>query len=106
MKNKYKKAVVTGGAGFIGSHLVEALLINGCHVTVIDNLSTGSLSNLEQVKDHIVFFETDIRDQDALTRATKGCDIIFHQAATLKSERRTVARKHGPRALKPPSDFH
>ena len=48
MKSKYKKAVVTGGAGFIGSHLVEALLANGCHVTVIDNLSTGSLSNLEQ----------------------------------------------------------
>lgn len=81
MKSKYKKAVVTGGAGFIGSHLVEALLTNGYHVTVIDNLSTGSLSNLEQVKDHIIFFETDIRDQDALTRATKGCDIIFHQAA-------------------------
>jgi len=81
MKNKYKKAVVTGGAGFIGSHLVEALLRSGYQVTVIDNLSTGSLSNLGQVKDHIIFFKADIRDQDVLIRATKGCDIIFHQAA-------------------------
>ena len=81
MKNKYKKAVVTGGAGFIGSNLVEALITNGYHVTVIDNLSTGSLENLVQVRDHIVFFEADLRDQEALTRATKGCDIIFHQAA-------------------------
>lgn len=81
MKNRYKKAVVTGGAGFIGSHLVEALLTNGCQVTVIDNLSTGSLANLAEVKDRINFFEADIRDQEVLNRATKGCDIIFHQAA-------------------------
>ncbi|MFQ5484138.1 MAG: SDR family oxidoreductase [Desulfobacterales bacterium] len=80
-KIRYKKAVVTGGAGFIGSHLVEALLTNGCQVTVIDNLSTGSLANLAEVKDRINFFEADIRDQEVLNRATKGCDIIFHQAA-------------------------
>ena len=54
---KYKKALVTGGAGFIGSHLVDAILKNACEVTVIDNLSTGHLKNIEHVKNKIIFYE-------------------------------------------------
>jgi len=81
MKNKIKKALVTGGAGFIGSHITDALVSNGCQVAVIDDLSTGKLSNLEHVKDKIKFYEGDILDQVILEKAVKNCDVIFHQAA-------------------------
>jgi len=81
MKLKYKKALVTGGAGFIGSHLVDALLSEGCAVTVLDNLTTGKLSNLDHIKNHIKFYQGDIRDQEILNKVAKDCDIIFHQAA-------------------------
>jgi len=81
MKNKIKKALVTGGAGFIGSHITDALVSNGCQVAVIDNLSTGKLSNLEHVKDKIKFYKGDILDQVILEKAVKNCDVIFHQAA-------------------------
>jgi UDP-glucose 4-epimerase len=83
MRNKIKKALVTGGAGFIGSHLVEALASAGCEVVVLDNLSGGHLSNLESVKSHITFYENDIRQIDALTKAVAGCDVIFHLAAVV-----------------------
>ena len=83
MKLKYKKALVTGGAGFIGSHLVDALLSEGCAVTVVDNLSTGRLSNLEHAIDRITFHQGDLRNQEILFNAAKGCDIIFHQAAVV-----------------------
>ena len=81
MKNKIKKALVTGGAGFIGSHITDALVSNGCQVAVIDDLSTGKLSNLEHVKDEIKFYKGDILDQVILEKAVKNCDVIFHQAA-------------------------
>jgi len=81
MKNKIKRALVTGGAGFIGSHITDALVSNGCQVAVIDNLSTGKLSNLEHVKDKIKFYKGDILDQVILEKAVKNCDVIFHQAA-------------------------
>jgi UDP-glucose 4-epimerase len=83
MKLKFKKALVTGGAGFIGSHLVDALLSVGCDVAVLDNLSTGNLSNLKHIKDRITFYKGDIRDQEILTKASKDCDTIFHQAAVV-----------------------
>jgi len=83
MKFKFKKALVTGGAGFIGSHLVDALVEANCHVTVLDNLSTGHLSNLRHVENRITFYNGDIRNQDLLITASKGCDIIFHQAAVV-----------------------
>ncbi len=79
----FKNALVTGGAGFIGSHIVDALLDRGCAVTVLDNLSTGNLSNLEHVKDQITFYKGDIRDPEVLTKAVKGCEVIFHQAAVV-----------------------
>ena len=89
MNLKFKKALVTGGAGFIGSHLVEGLLSEGCEVTVLDDLSTGRLSNLNQIKDHITFYNADIRDRETLEKAARDCDIIFHQAAVV-SVHRTV----------------
>ena len=77
------KALVTGGAGFIGSHLVEALVQTGCAVTVLDNLSTGHLTNLSSVQKEITFVQGDIQDQAVLTRAARGCDVVFHQAAVV-----------------------
>jgi len=83
MKLKFNKALVTGGAGFIGSHLVDTLLSEECAVTVLDNLSTGRLSNLEHVIDRITFYQGDLRNQEILINAAKDCDIIFHQAAVV-----------------------
>ncbi len=73
--------LVTGGAGFIGSHLVTALLKDGHRVKVIDNLSTGSLSNLELIIDQIDFIEGDICSTSDITRAVADMDYILHQAA-------------------------
>ena len=87
MNLKFNKALVTGGAGFIGSHLVDALLSEGCRVTVLDNLSTGRLSNLEHIKERIMFYQGDIRDQEILFKAAKDCDVIFHQAAEVSVPR-------------------
>ncbi|RLB85310.1 MAG: hypothetical protein DRH24_02440 [Deltaproteobacteria bacterium] len=83
MDIKSKKVLVTGGAGFIGSHLVGALTAKGCSVAVIDNLSSGSLSNLDSARENISFYNGDIRDRDLLMEASDGCDIIFHQAAVV-----------------------
>jgi len=81
MNIKFKKVLVTGGAGFIGSHLVDALVSSGCKVTVLDDLSTGRLSNIEHLKDNITFYKGDIRDRETLDTAVKDCDVVFHQAA-------------------------
>ena len=83
MKIGFKKALVTGGAGFIGSHLVEALCKAGCEVAVLDNLSGGQLSNLDPMKADISFYQNDIRQLEALIDAAKCCDVIFHLAAVV-----------------------
>jgi len=83
MASGIQSALVTGGAGFIGSHLVEALAAQGCQVTVLDNLSSGRLSNLETVRDKIRFVEGDIRDEGILGAAIDGCDLVFHHAAVV-----------------------
>ena len=83
MQIDFNSALVTGGAGFIGSHLVETLLSAGCKVTVLDNLSTGNLFNLEAVMDHITFYKNDIRELEMLQKAAEGCDVIFHLAAVV-----------------------
>jgi len=75
------KYLVTGGAGFIGSHLVESLVSEGEEVVVLDDLSTGKRENLEKVKDKIVFVEGDIRDDDIVHSACDGVDYVFHFAA-------------------------
>jgi UDP-glucose 4-epimerase len=83
--------LVTGGAGFIGSHLVEALVQRGDRVRVLDNLSTGFLSNLEGVRDEIEFLRGDLVDGPTVARAVEGVDTVFHQAA-LASVPRSVER--------------
>lgn len=73
------KILVTGGAGFIGSHLVEALSKQGNEVRVLDNLSSGSMANLADAS--VEFIEGDIADWDVVATAVQGCDLVFHQAA-------------------------
>jgi len=85
-----KRVLVTGGAGFIGSHLVDALLENGCDVVVLDNLSTGDRRNLEHVYTDIDFREGDIRDLETMKQSAAGCDVIYHLAAVV-SVPQTVA---------------
>jgi len=75
------KYVVTGGAGFIGSHIVKALVKHGDSVTVIDNLNTGKEENLGSVKDKIIFVKGDILDKKLLENITRDVDGVFHQAA-------------------------
>jgi len=74
-------ALVTGGAGFIGSHLVSSLLGRGYQVRVLDNLSTGKLENLLHVQKEIEFAQGDIRDRKQVSEAVYGVDVIFHLAA-------------------------
>ena len=73
--------LVTGGAGFIGSHTVEALVYNGHEVKVLDNLSTGEVKNLWPVRDKIDFIEGSVTDQVAVERACDGVDCVIHLAA-------------------------
>jgi UDP-glucose 4-epimerase len=82
--------LVTGGAGFVGSNLVAALLRQGKTVRVLDNLATGRLENIEPFLADIDFIEDDIRDLDAVRRAVVGIDVVLHQAA-LPSVPRSVA---------------
>lgn len=78
---KGRAVLVTGGAGFIGSHLVDALLTLGARVRVLDNLSTGHLDNLRHCLDRIEFLEGDIRDFKTCLAAVHGTACVFHQAA-------------------------
>ena len=73
--------LVTGGAGFIGSHLVEQLLGNGWNVRVLDNLSTGKANNLKSLAQQIDFIQGSINDTSVLRPAVAGCDVVFHLAA-------------------------
>ena len=88
--------LVTGGAGFIGSHLVDALLAAGWHCRVLDNFSTGSRANLALAADKIELIEGDTRDPGTVRRAVDGVEVVFHQAA-LPSV---------PRSLKDPVATH
>lgn len=77
-----KKVVVTGGAGFIGSHLVDACVRRGYGVTVIDDLSVGRLQNLEQHRGGAIkFVKADVADFDAIQEHFEGAEIVFHLAA-------------------------
>jgi nucleoside-diphosphate-sugar epimerase len=73
--------VVTGGAGFIGSHLVERLLNDGYRVRVVDNLATGNRANLDSMKGDLEFYPVSITDKDALTPIFKDVSVVYHQAA-------------------------
>jgi UDP-glucose 4-epimerase len=76
-----RRCLVTGGAGFIGSHLVEQLLNKGWQVRVLDNLSTGKLVNLARVQDKIDFRHADLTDPPAVRDAVADCEMIFHLGA-------------------------
>lgn len=73
-----RKVLVIGGAGFIGSHLVTALVALGAQVTVLDNLSIGSLHNLRPVITRVKFFYADVTSASGLLRGTMGQDMVFH----------------------------
>jgi UDP-glucose 4-epimerase len=75
------QVLVTGGAGFIGSHIATALRERGDRVRVLDNLSTGFRHNLQHIADDIEFVEGDIADPSVVARAMKGVEVVFHQAA-------------------------
>jgi UDP-glucose 4-epimerase len=76
-----KKFLVTGGAGFIGSHLVKKLVESNCQITVLDDLNTGKKSNIENLFEKINFVHGDIRDKDLVDKLSKEQDGIFHLAA-------------------------
>jgi nucleoside-diphosphate-sugar epimerase len=82
--------LVTGGAGFIGSHLVEALLERGHTVRVLDNFSTGDPANLFAVRERVRVLDGDITDLTTVQTAVQGVEVVFHQAA-LASVPRSVA---------------
>ncbi|MBI3615658.1 MAG: SDR family oxidoreductase [Candidatus Omnitrophica bacterium] len=90
------RVLVTGGAGFIGSHLVEALVARGRRVRVLDNLESGNLENLRAVRSKVDFILGDIRDPRILKRAVRGTQLIFHQAAL-----RSV-----PKSVRDPIQYH
>ncbi len=84
-----QQCLVTGGAGFIGSHLVEGLLARGHQVRVLDDLSTGKLANLKAVRDRVEVVEGSITDPAAVARAVQGREVVYHLAA-LPSVTRSV----------------
>jgi nucleoside-diphosphate-sugar epimerase len=90
------KFLVTGGAGFIGSHIAEALVKKGHFVRVLDNFASGKEGNLKGFKDKIELIRSDIRDKDICLKATEGIDFVLHQAAL-----RSV-----PKSLDNPQDYN
>lgn len=84
------KYLVTGGAGFIGSHIAERLVSQGESVRVLDNLSTGSLDNLAHLGDRVELHQADLQDASAVAKAVAGVEVVFHQGA-LASVPRSIA---------------
>jgi nucleoside-diphosphate-sugar epimerase len=89
-------ALVTGGAGFIGSHIVRALIVAGVRVRVIDDLSTGYLENLDEIRGDVDLVEASITDAAALKRAVQDVELVFHEAAIPSV----------PRSVKQPRETH
>ena len=88
--------LVTGGAGFIGSHIATALVERGDQVRVLDNLSTGSRDNFAHIASKIDFVQADLLDSEAVDKVVNGCDFVFHQAALASV----------PRSVEAPLDTH
>ncbi|MFB3066253.1 MAG: SDR family oxidoreductase [Planctomycetota bacterium] len=76
-----KRALVTGGAGFIGSHLVDRLVREGVETVVLDDFSTGRRENLADAGGKIELHKADLRDAEAVREALRGCEAVFHQGA-------------------------
>jgi len=77
------RAFITGGAGFIGSHLADALIARGATVTILDNMSTGSKKNIAHLEGKITIHEGDIRDKELVDKLVSESDTVFHMAAAL-----------------------
>ena len=77
------RVFITGGAGFIGSHLCDALVAEGKEVTILDNLSTGSKKNIAHLEGKIKVIQGDIRDQKLVESLVEGSDLVLHMAAAL-----------------------
>ena len=77
------RALITGGAGFIGSHLADALIARGDSVAILDNLSTGSKANISHMIERVRFVEGDIRNKELVEDITQDVDIVLHMAAAL-----------------------
>jgi nucleoside-diphosphate-sugar epimerase len=88
--------LVTGGAGFIGSHIAATLAASGARVRVLDDLSTGYTENLEEIGGNIEFIRASILDPEALKRALAGVEVVFHEAAIPSV----------PRSIENPVDTH
>ena len=84
-------ALVTGGAGFIGSHIAAALIDRGARVRIIDDLSTGHLENVDEIGGEIDFVQASLTDTKALSRALQDVEVVFHEAA-IPSVPRSVAQ--------------
>ena len=85
MKPSYGRALVSGGAGFIGSHIVDMLVRKGFEVKVLDDLSSGRLENLHRpLRDkRVVFMRNDVRNHEVLDGAVRDVDVVFHEAALI-----------------------
>jgi UDP-glucose 4-epimerase len=77
------RVFITGGAGFIGSHLCDALLAQGHQISILDNMSTGSAANIAHIKDQIEIHQGDIRDVALVEKAMAPADLVLHMAAAL-----------------------
>jgi UDP-glucose 4-epimerase len=77
------RVFITGGAGFIGSHLCDALIARGDEVSILDNLSTGSETNIAHLKKQIKVYKGDIRDKELVEKLTKNSNLVLHMAAAL-----------------------
>jgi UDP-glucose 4-epimerase len=86
--------LITGGAGFIGSNLAHALIARGASVRILDDFSTGRPQNLEGIADKVEMVRGDLRDREAVGKAVRGVEIVFHQAA-LNSNPRSI-KEPGP----------
>ena len=92
---KSRRALVTGGAWFIGSHIVERLIREGCEVTALDDPSTGNLQNLLDSRrtSRLKIVKGDVRDSILVTAALKNIEIVFHEAAIVRSKREDWTKK-------------
>ena len=77
------RLLITGGAGFIGSHLADALIARGDHVIALDNFSTGSTANIKHITKNLEIIDGDIRNTDLINETTKDVDLVLHMAAAL-----------------------
>jgi UDP-glucose 4-epimerase len=77
------RVLVTGGAGFIGSHLTDALIARGDQVVALDNFSTGSTANIKHITKNFEIIDGDIRNKDLINESIKDVDLVFHMAAAL-----------------------